>query len=252
MSVSIDLSGQVAVVTGGGSGIGEAIARILARAGASVGIADISEDAGARVAEEIAAGGGRAFATVVDLADRDSIEAGFARIRAQLGPIQHLVNNGAAWVMKPFAEHTAADMGKVVRVTLGGTLLATQIALPDIVSRQGTVVIVSSDAGRIGEAWMSVYAAAKAGLHGFAKSLAREVGPKGVRVNVIAPGTTATPGSASFIEHAGGPAKIAKAYPLGRIGDPQDIANVVLFLVCDLSSWMTGQVLSVSGGFTMV
>ncbi|MGQ0466990.1 MAG: SDR family NAD(P)-dependent oxidoreductase [Sporichthyaceae bacterium] len=252
MSISIDLSGQVAVVTGGGSGIGEAIARTLARAGAAVAVADLSADAAGRVAKEIDADGGKALAVAVDLGDRAGLEAAFAQIRAELGPVDHLVNNAAAWAIKTFADHTAADIEKVVGVTLLGTINATQVALPDIVARGGSVVMVASDSARVGEAWMSVYAGAKAGLIGFAKSIAKEVGRSGARVNVVAPGTTETPGSAGFIEAAGGAEKLARAYPLGRLGKPEDIANATLFLVSPLSSWMTGQVLSVSGGFTMV
>jgi len=252
MSVSIDLSGQVAVVTGAGSGIGEAIARTLARAGAAVAIADISSDAADRVAKEIEADGGTALAVPVDLGDRAGLEAAFAGVRSEFGGIDHLVNNAAAWAIKSFADHTAADIEKVVGVTLLGTINATQVALPDIVARKGSVVMVASDSARVGEAWMSVYAGAKAGIVGFAKSVAKEVGRSGVRVNVVAPGTTETPGSAGFIEAAGGAEKLARAYPLGRLGRPEDIANATLFLVSPLSSWMTGQVVSVSGGFTMV
>jgi NAD(P)-dependent dehydrogenase (short-subunit alcohol dehydrogenase family) len=251
MSISIDLAGQVAVVTGGGSGIGEAIARTLARAGATVAIADISLEGGQRVAKEIEADGGRAIAVALDLSDRASIETGIAEVVDQLGKIDHLVNNAAAWAIKLFADHSPAEIDKVVGITLTGTVTVTQIALPHIVAAGGSVVIISSDGARIGEAYMSVYAGAKAGLIGFAKSVAREVGRKGVRINVIAPGTTQTPGSAGFIEAAGGAEKMAKAYPLGRLGEPQDIANAALFLVSPLSSWVTGQVLSVSGGFTM-
>jgi NAD(P)-dependent dehydrogenase (short-subunit alcohol dehydrogenase family) len=252
MSISIDLAGQTAVVTGGGSGIGEAIAMTLARAGAAVGVADLSGDSADRVAKQIEAAGGRGVPAVVDIGDRASIEAGLAVIRAELGPISHLVNNAAAWAVKPFAEHTAAEIDKVVRITLTGTMEVTQAALPDITDQSGSIVIISSDGARIGERYMSVYAAAKAGLLGFTKSLAREVGRAGVNVNAIAPGTTSTPGGAGFIEQAGGAEKLARAYPLGRIGEPQDIANAALFLVSPLSSWMTGQVLSVSGGFTMI
>ena len=252
MSISIDLSGQVAVVTGGGSGIGEAISKTLARAGAAVGIADISGEAGQRVAKDIEADGGRAVAAVLDIADRDSVAAGLAVIRAELGPVTHLVNNAATWVVKTFAEHTAEDIDRVVGITLTGTIAVTQAALPDVIAQHGSVVVISSDGARIGERYLSVYAAAKAGLIGLTKSLAREVGRAGVNVNAIAPGTTNTPGGAGFIEQAGGADKLARAYPLGRIGEPQDIANAALFLVSPLSSWMTGQVLSVSGGFTMV
>ncbi len=252
MSISIDLSGDVAVVTGGGSGIGEAIAKTLAEAGAAVGLADVSDDAGTRVAAEIEAAGGRAFAATVDIGDRASVDAGLAAIRAELGPIKHLVNNAATWAVKSFADHTSQEIDRVIGITLTGTMAVTQAALPDIIATEGSVVVISSDGARVGERYMSVYSAAKAGLIGFTKSVAREVGRKGVNVNAIAPGTTNTPGGSGFIEQAGGAEKLAKAYPLGRIGEPQDIANAALFLVSPLSSWMTGQVLSVSGGFTMV
>jgi NAD(P)-dependent dehydrogenase (short-subunit alcohol dehydrogenase family) len=252
MGISIDLSGHVVLVTGGGSGIGEAIAKTFARAGAAVGVADLAFDAAERVAKEIAAEGGRACAVGVDIGNRESIAAGVAAVRENLGPITDLVNNAAAWAVKLFAEHTAEDVERVIGVTLNGTMAVTQAVLADVIEQHGSVVFISSDSARVGERYMSVYAAAKAGLIGFMKSLAREVGRKGVNVNAIAPGTTKTPGGSAFIEQAGGEEKLAKAYPLGRIGEPQDIANVALFLSSPLSSWMTGQVLSVSGGFTMV
>jgi NAD(P)-dependent dehydrogenase (short-subunit alcohol dehydrogenase family) len=252
MSISIDLAGQVAVVTGGGSGIGEAISRTLARAGAAVGIADLSAESGQRVAKQIEADGGRAVAAVLDIGDRDSIAEGLSVLRAELGPVSHLVNNAAIWEVKSFAEHTDAEIERIVGITLTGTMAVTQAVLGDVVAQSGSIVVISSDSARIGERFMSVYAAAKAGLLGFTKSLAREVGRAGVNVNAIAPGTTNTPGGSGFIAQAGGAEKLARAYPLGRIGEPQDIANAALFLVSPLSSWMTGQVLSVSGGFTMV
>jgi NAD(P)-dependent dehydrogenase (short-subunit alcohol dehydrogenase family) len=252
MSISIDLSGDVAVVTGGGSGIGEAIARTLARAGAAVAVADLSQESAERVAKQIAADGGRALPVALDIGDRASIETGLAAVRDGLGPVKHLVNNAATWAVKSFADHTPAEIDRVIGITLTGAMAVTQAALPDIVEQRGTIVVISSDSARIGERYMSVYAAAKAGLLGFTKSVAREVGRNGVRVNAIAPGTTNTPGGSGFIEQAGGAEKLARAYPLGRIGEPQDIANAALFLASPLSSWMTGQVLSVSGGFTMV
>jgi NAD(P)-dependent dehydrogenase (short-subunit alcohol dehydrogenase family) len=252
MSISIDLSGDVAVVTGGGSGIGEAIARTLARAGAAVAVADLSQESAERVAKQIAADGGRALPVALDIGDRASIETGLTAVRDGLGPVKHLVNNAATWAVKSFEDHTPAEIDRVIGITLTGTMAVTQAALPDIVEQHGTIVVISSDSARIGERYMSVYAAAKAGLLGFTKSVAREVGRQGVRVNAIAPGTTNTPGGSGFIEQAGGADKLARAYPLGRIGEPQDIANAALFLSSPLSSWMTGQVLSVSGGFTMV
>jgi NAD(P)-dependent dehydrogenase (short-subunit alcohol dehydrogenase family) len=252
MSVAIDLSGEVALVTGGGSGIGEAIACTLARAGAAVAVADLSEESAARVAGAIRAAGGHALPLQMDIGSLDSVEAAVARLHAELGPISILVNNAAAWVVKELKDTTPAEVEHVVGITLIGTINVTRAALPDVVERRGRVINTISDSGRTGERFMSVYAAAKAGLIGLTKSVAKEVGGHGVTVNGVSPGTTSTPGGSGFIEAAGGPEKLARAYPMGRIGEPQDIANAVLFFASPLSSWITGQVLSVSGGFTMV
>jgi NAD(P)-dependent dehydrogenase (short-subunit alcohol dehydrogenase family) len=252
MSIQIDLSGQVAFVTGGGSGIGEAIATTLAEAGAAVAIADLSADSGARVAAQIGAKGGTAVSVQADIADPASVAAAVEQVHEALGAVSVLVNNAAAWEVKLFADHTELEQRRIIDITLNGTMTVTRAVLPDIVATRGKIVSVISDGARVGEPYMSVYAAAKAGLIGLTKSVAREVGRSGVTVNGVAPGTTDTPGSAGFIEAAGGAEKLAKAYPLRRLGEPQDIANAVLFLSCPLSSWITGQVLSVSGGFTMI
>jgi NAD(P)-dependent dehydrogenase (short-subunit alcohol dehydrogenase family) len=188
----------------------------------------------------------------MDIGDPDSIEAAIAKLRTELGPISILVNNAAAWVVREFKDTTPAEVERVIGITLIGTINVTRAALPDVIERRGRVINTISDSARTGERFMSVYAAAKAGLIGLTKSVAKEVGGSGVTVNGVSPGTTSTPGGSGFIEAAGGPEKLAKAYPMGRIGEPQDIANAVLFFASPLSSWITGQVLSVSGGFTMV
>src|ERR1700730_10259856 len=252
MSIVIDLSGEVALVTGGGSGIGEAIATKLERAGAALAFADPSQDSANCVASAINGSAGKAFPVRMDIGDPASIEAGIALVRSEVGPISILVNNAATWVVKEFMETTPAEVERVVGVTVVGTINVPRGALPDVRERRGRVINTISDSARTGERFMSVYAAAKAGLIGLAKSLAREVGGQGVTVNGVSPGTTSTPGGSAFIEAAGGPEKLARAYPLGRIGEPQDIANAVLFFASPLSSWITGQILSVSGGFTMV
>jgi NAD(P)-dependent dehydrogenase (short-subunit alcohol dehydrogenase family) len=252
MSVAIDLSGEVALVTGGGSGIGEAIAATLARAGAAVAVADLSLESATRVANAICSAGGKSVALQMDIGDPASIDAAISQLHAQLGPISILVNNAAAWVVKEFKDTTPADVERVVGITLIGTINVTRAALPDILERSGRIINTISDSARTGERFMSVYAAAKAGLIGLTKSIAKEVGGRGVMVNGVSPGTTSTPGGSGFIEAAGGAEKLARAYPLGRIGEPQDIANAVLFFASPLCSWTTGQVLSVSGGFTMV
>jgi NAD(P)-dependent dehydrogenase (short-subunit alcohol dehydrogenase family) len=252
MSVQIDLSGDVAVVTGGGSGIGEGIATLLAQAGAKVAILDYSAEAAKTVAEQINGSGGTAIGVEANITDESGVAQALDSVREQLGPVSVLVNNAATWTIKKFADTSADDARRVVDVTLLGTLNVLRAALPQLLETRGRIVNVASDSARTGEHSMSVYAGAKAGVVATTKSLAQEVGRKGVRANVVAPGTTVTPGSSGFIEQVGGAEKLAKAYPLGRLGTPSDIAGAVLFLVSPLSEWITGQVLSVSGGYTMV
>jgi len=252
MSVQIDLSSDVAVVTGGGSGIGEGIVTLLAEAGAKVAILDMSAEAAKTVAEQINGNGGTAIGVEADITDEDGVRQALESVREQLGPVSVLVNNAATWAIKKFADTTAEETRKVIDVTLLGTINVMRAALPQLLETQGRIVNVASDSARTGEHSMSVYAGAKAGVVAITKSIALEVGRKGVRANIVAPGTTVTPGSSGFIEQVGGADKLAKAYPLGRLGTPADIAGAVLFLASPLSAWITGQVISVSGGYTMV
>jgi NAD(P)-dependent dehydrogenase (short-subunit alcohol dehydrogenase family) len=252
MSVQIDLSSDVAVVTGGGSGIGAGIATLLAEAGAKVAILDMSAEAAKTVAEQINGNGGTAIGVEANITDESGVEQALTSVREQLGPVSVLVNNAATWTIKKFQDTTADETQRVIDVTLVGTINVMRAALPQLLETKGRIVNVASDSARTGEHSMSVYAGAKAGVVAVTKSIAQEVGRKGVRANVVAPGTTQTPGIAAFIEQVGGPDKLAKAYPLGRLGQPEDIAGAVLFLASPLSSWITGQVLSVSGGYTMV
>src|SRR6202165_5375147 len=219
MSIAIDLTDEVALVTGGGSGIGEAIATPLARGGAAVAVADLSLESATRVADALCGSGGKAMPLQMDIGDPASIEAAIAQLRAQLGPISMLVNHAAAWVVKEFKDTTPAEADRVIGITLIGTINVTRAALPDVIQRRGRVINTISDSARTGERFMSVYAAAKAGLIGLTKSLAKEVGNAGVTVNGVSPGTTSTPGGSAFIEAAGGPEKLARAYTVGRIGE---------------------------------
>jgi len=171
MSIQIDLSSDVAVVTGGGSGIGAGIAVLLAEAGARVAVADLSEVAAKGVAEQITGKGGTAIGVRLDIADEASVRAGLAAVREQLGPVSVLVNNAATWTIKKFADTTADEARRVVDITLIGTMNVMRAALPDLLETRGTIVNIASDSARTGEHSMSVYAGAKAGVVAVTKSL---------------------------------------------------------------------------------
>jgi NAD(P)-dependent dehydrogenase (short-subunit alcohol dehydrogenase family) len=249
VSIAVDLTGRRVVVTGGGSGIGQACASRLAEAGARVVVADLRLGPAEAVAAEICAAGGDASAMELDVADIRSCHDMAAAVAAT-GGTDGLVNCAATWTLGGFVDSAPEQWQRDVGVTLMGTLSVTHALLPQLIaSGAGSVVNISSDAARVGERGQVVYAAAKAGVIGFSKALAKEVGRQGVRVNCIAPGLTRTPASAAFVEDLT-QADIARAYPLGRIGEPQDIADLVLFLSSGLSGWITGQTISVSGGYT--
>jgi NAD(P)-dependent dehydrogenase (short-subunit alcohol dehydrogenase family) len=253
MAITIDLSGKSAIVTGAGRGIGRETALLLAQAGASVTIADLDEASAQGVATEIRNRGGVALAVKTDVTNPADAQAMAAAALAAYGRIDILVNNAAVWTTKLFKEMTPQDYDRDIRVTLYGTLHCSRAVL-DTMSAQkyGRIINLISDAGRIGEPYLTVYSAAKGGVAAFTKALAKEVGRFNITVNGIAPGITQTPGAQGFIEGAGGAEKIAKAYPLRRLAEPIDIANVILFLASDLSAYMTGQIFSASGGYTTV
>ncbi len=253
MAVTIDLSGKSAIVTGGGRGIGCETALLLARAGARLTIADLDEAGAQRVAEQIRVQGGAAIAVKTDVTRMEDAQAMAQAAWTAHGGIDILVNNAAVWTTKLFKDLTPQDYDHDLRVTLYGALNCSRAVLDAMMERKsGRIINLISDAGRIGEPYLTVYAAAKGGVAAFTKSLAKEVGRFNITVNGLAPGITNTPGAAGFIEGAGGAEKIARAYPLKRLAEPIDIANVILFLASDLSAYMTGQIFSVSGGYSTV
>jgi NAD(P)-dependent dehydrogenase (short-subunit alcohol dehydrogenase family) len=250
--IGIDLKGRRALVTGGGSGIGEAIAKRLAEAGAAVAVADLFEDRAQRVAAELCDDGGQAIPVQVDVSSLPSVEQMYAQCQSALGGIDILVNNAGAWTLKWFSEIDPSEYSRDLNVCLYGTIHCSRVCLPGMTERNyGRIINIISDAGRVGEPTMTLYSAAKAGVVGFSKALAKEVGKYGITVNGVSPGTTRTPGNAD-IRAGWDESKVVKRYPLRRLGDPIDQANAVLFFASDLSSWITGQILSVSGGYTMV
>jgi 2-hydroxycyclohexanecarboxyl-CoA dehydrogenase len=245
----------VALVTGGGRGIGRAIALRLARAGLAVGVTDVDATTAVAVAGEIHASGGAAAGFAADVTDLGALRAAVAATESALGPLGVLVNNAGWDRLHPFAESDPAIWDRLIAVNLKGVLNATKAALDGMIGRGGgRIVSISSDAGRVGSTGESVYAACKAGVIGFSKSLAREVARHGITVNVVCPGPTDTQLLADVMQGERG-AKILegmkRGIPLRRLATPDDVAGAVAYLASDEAGYVTGQVLSVSGGLTM-
>lgn len=249
---SLCLDGRVAVVTGAASGIGRAVATAMAHAGASVTVADVNEAAASTAAGCIAAeSGSRIVALSVDVTDRKSCTSMLTHVDETLGPVGILVNCAGTWVPGNFSDSDPETWALELGVNLIGTLNVTHAALARLRSTQGAVVNIVSDAGRIGERGLAVYSAAKGGVIAFSKALAKELGADGVRVNCVAPSAVRTPTTAQHIDTIPQDV-VSRLYPLGRVGQPTDVAAAVLFLASQASGWITGQVLSVNGGYSTV
>ncbi len=249
-------AGKTVIVTGGGGGIGSATSRRFAQEGGKVAVFDRDLPAAQRVADGIVAAGGQAAAFECDITNRDEVNAAVAATEAQLGPIDVLVNNAGWDVFKPFTKTEPAQWDKLIAINLTGALHMHHAVLPGMAARKaGRIVNIASDAARVGSSGEAVYAACKGGLVAFSKTIAREHARHGITVNVVCPGPTDTALFADYKEGAGNPEKLMEAFtrsiPLGRIGQPDDLPGAILFFASDDASFITGQVLSVSGGLTM-
>lgn len=235
-----------AVVTGGASGIGAATVRLLAREGAEVAVLDLDEPGAREVSDEVTG-----VSAYLDLADLESIPEAAAELAGKLGGLELLVNCAGWDVAMPFQETELEFWRKVIDINLLGPIALTHALLPTL-SDGSAIVNVSSDAGRVGSSGEVVYSGAKAGIIGFSKALAREVASRRIRVNVVAPGPTDTPFLASFDESGKLAAAMQRQTPLGKLATPDDVASAIVFLGSSDAGHITGQVLSVSGGLTMV
>ena len=244
------LENRIAFVTGAARGIGRAIAERLAKEGARVAIADLDAEGAARAAREL---GERAFGVRVDVADSVSVRAAVGAAIAHFGRVDALVNNAGWDKVEPFVQASEATWDKVLAINLRGPIAVTRAVLDGMIERRaGWIVSISSDAGRVGSSGEVVYSAAKAGVIGFSKALAREMARHGIHVNVVCPGPTNT----ALLAEVGADnpnlvQALAKAVPFRRIGEPDDVAGAVAFLLSDDAAFITGQTLSVSGGMTM-
>lgn len=243
------LENHVALITGGGSGIGRATALRFAAEGAAVAVFDRHADAAERVAAEIAGAGGTALAVAGDVTDLAALDAAVAAAIDRLGPVSILVANAAISKGDDPLATDEATWDRTVDIVLKGVFLSAKAVLPGMLEAgRGAIVTISSVNGQtgIGE---EPYSAAKAGVINLTQNLATRYGPKGIRANCIAPGTIRTPIWQPRVDRD--PEvfdRIGRWYPLGRVGEPEDIANAALFLASDEAAWITGAVLNVDGG----
>jgi 2-hydroxycyclohexanecarboxyl-CoA dehydrogenase len=244
------VSGRVALVTGGGGGIGGAIARELSAAGCAVAVADARPDAAAGVADRLE----RGAAVEVDVTDRASVTRATADVEERLGPVEILVN-AAGWdELRPFVDTQEEFWDRVIAINFKGCLHTTHALLPGMVERGfGRIVNIASDAGRVGSSMESVYAGAKGGVIAFTKTIAREAARSGVTANCVCPGPTRTPMLEGMTAEGGERLidAMVRAVPMRRLGEPDDVAAAVAYFASDRASFVTGQTLSVSGGLTM-
>jgi len=246
----MNFKGKTIVVTGAASGIGRAAAKAFAEVGGRVVLTDVNVAAGEAAAVDLASSGDRRFMPL-DGTARASAEALAERIAAEMGGLDVLVN-AAGWDMiEPFMDNTPEYWDKIVALNFMGPVQVTRVLLPLLFdSGSGRIVNVASDAGRVGSYGETVYAGAKGGIIAFTKSLAREVVRKQVRVNCVCPGPTDTPLFASQSEKMRD--ALTNAIPMKRVAQPSEVADAIVYFASDRASFVTGQVLSVSGGLTMV
>ena len=248
--------GKSAIITGGAGGIGSATCRRFAAEGARVAVFDRDEAGAQKVAREIEAAGGKAQAFACDITDRQSVDAAVAASESALGPVAILVNNAGFDIFKPFLKTEPSEWERLIAINLRGPLHMHHAVLPGMVERRyGRVVNVASDAARVGSTGEAVYAACKSAMLGFSKTLAREHARHGITLNVVCPGPTSTNLFADFLKGASNPDKLMEAFrrsiPLGRIGAPDDLPGTIAFFASDDAAYVTGQVISVSGGLSM-
>jgi 2-hydroxycyclohexanecarboxyl-CoA dehydrogenase len=247
------LQGKVAIVTGGAQGIGRATAMRLAAEGAAVAIADVQMEAARRTASEITGTGARAIAVKLDVTKFEDASAAADAVERDLGPIDILVNNAGWDKLEPFVNSAPETWDKIIAINYRGVLNCCRVVAPKLQARgSGKIVSIASDAGRVGSTGEAVYSGCKAGIIGFSKTLARELARNKINVNVVCPGPTET---ALLREAMAGREGVLQAMsrgiPFRRLGQPDDLAGAVAFLVSPDADYITGQVISVSGGLTM-
>lgn len=249
------LQGKVAIVTGGGQGIGRALVLRLAQEGFRVALFDLSATAAAETAALAPAGAVESW--IVDVGDHDAVQAAVAEVEEKLGPIWALVNNAGWDKPTPFLKTDVPLWDKIIRINLYGPLNLHHAVCARMAARgAGRVINIASDAARVGTSDEAVYSACKGGLISFTKSVARELARKNVLLNVVCPGPTNTPMMAAVLGEGEQAVKwkdaMLRGIPLKRMGEPEDYAGIVAFLASEDANFITGQTFSVSGGMNMI
>ncbi|MGH0034685.1 MAG: SDR family NAD(P)-dependent oxidoreductase [Myxococcota bacterium] len=246
------LEGMRILITGAASGIGRATALRLGEEGATVGILDLDAPGARATAEAVTEAGGRGFARELDITDAAGVERCVAEFVDETGGIDGLVNNAGWDHAENFLETDAELWRRIIEINLMGPLHVTRAVLARMKAQgRGRVVSIASDAGRVGSSGEAVYAACKAGIVAFSKSVARELARDGITLNAVAPGPTDTPLFASFDPSGRLAQALERAIPMRRLGRPDDYPGLVAFLLSDDAAFITGQTVSVSGGLTM-
>ncbi|MBI4321448.1 MAG: SDR family oxidoreductase [Chloroflexi bacterium] len=264
--MDLKLKDKVVVITGAGQGIGKATALTFVEEGARVVIADVDQQRAKRVADEIQGSGGTALALKIDVTKWEDAHGMVKSTIEQFGQLDILVNNAGLWRTNRFAESQRDDWNAEISVTYLGVLNCTRAVLDHMLSRQaGVIISLGSDAARVGGVVQPVYSGAKGAVISFTKALAKDVSRYGIRVNVVSPGATnverrveeearvrAEGDLAKIKAYEDRMAKLLRAYPTGRLASPQDIANMIVFLASERADDVTGQTISVNGGYCMI
>ncbi len=248
--ISVDLSGRVALVTGAGRGLGRAIARSLAGAGAGVACVDVDADLVAETAEAIRNGGGRAEPLTCDVTQSSRVNEVVEQVVERMGRLDILVNNAGITRDGMLMRMKDDQWDAVLAVNLRGTFLFTRAAArPMMKARGGRIINIASVSGLIGNPGQANYSASKAGVIGLTRTVARELASRNITVNAVAPGFIATDMTAKLGEDV--ISQVKERIPLGRVGEPQDVADAVVYLASDAAGYITGHVLSIDGGLTV-